>query len=39
MSIVRDAARMALIALALAGIGVALAAAWLVDRVYDTVTA
>jgi hypothetical protein len=39
MSIVRDAARMVLITLALAGIGVALAAAWLADRVYDTVTA
>ena len=39
MSIARDAARMVLITLALVGIGVALATAWLVDRVYDTVTA
>jgi hypothetical protein len=39
MSVLRDAVRMVLITLALAGIGVALAAAWLVDRVYDSVTA
>jgi hypothetical protein len=39
MTIVRDAARMVLIMLALAGIGLALAAAWLVDRLYDTATA
>ena len=39
MTMARDGARVVLITLALAGIGVALVAAWLVDRVYDTVTA
>lgn len=35
MTIVRDAIRMALIVFALAGIALALGAAWLVDRVCD----
>jgi hypothetical protein len=39
MTTVRDAIRMVLIMLALAGIVVALGAAWLVDRVYDATTA
>lgn len=39
MTIVRDAVRMVLIMLTLAGIAVALGAAWLVDRVYEATTA
>jgi hypothetical protein len=35
MSVVREAARVVLITLALTGIGVALVAAWLLDRAYD----
>lgn len=39
MTIIREAARLILIVLALAGIGLALLAAWLVDRAYDAATA
>lgn len=39
MTVIREAARLILIALALAGIGMALVAAWLVDRAYDAATA
>ncbi len=38
MTMVRDAVRMIIITLALAGIGLALGAAWLVDRAYDAAT-
>lgn len=39
MSVLRDAARIVLVTLALCGMAVALGAAWLVDRAYDAANA